>query len=142
MIARRHVFHRGGYDPVAPETLFARFRRSQSSFQKNWNVTTTASDLRTKSDVSATWHAEASGANWKTLTTFEILRWDDLILQDFQRDDLSRLGHAALTLLDFIVTGTLVRYLRSSWRYTAFFLFPYYLVTLFAVLGLWVASLT
>lgn len=142
MISRRHVFHLGGYDPVAPETLFARFRRSLSSFQKNWNVTTTASDLTTKSDVSATWHAEASGANWKTQTTFEILRWDDLILQDFQRDDLSRLGHAALTLLDFIVTGTLVRYLRSSWRYTAFFLFPYCLVTLFAVLGLCAASLT
>lgn len=34
MISRRHVFHLGGYDPVAPETLFARFRRSQSSFQK------------------------------------------------------------------------------------------------------------
>ena len=35
MISRRHVFHLGGYDPVAPETLFARFRRSQSSFQKS-----------------------------------------------------------------------------------------------------------
>ncbi len=38
MISRRHVFHLGGYDPVASETLFARFRRSQLSKEPHFGV--------------------------------------------------------------------------------------------------------
>lgn len=136
MIARRHVFHIGGYDPIAPDVLLARFRRSILSFKNNWNAKTTVSDLTASTNVSASWTAEASASNWKTLTVYEMLRWDDLILQDFQRGGVSRFAQAALTLFDFIVTGTLVRYGRSSWRYTSFFLFPYFLVMAFAIFSL------
>ena len=136
MIARRHVFHIGGYDPIAPELMLERFRRSMSNFQSNWNVKTAVSELNPTTNVSASWNAEASGPNWTTKTTVEMLRWDDLIRKDFERGPVSRLLGGGSTLLDFIRTGTVVRYIRSSWRYSIFFLYPYVMVLLFAVAGL------
>jgi hypothetical protein len=85
MVARRHVFHIGGYDPIVPDTQLSRFRRSLGSFQKTWSVTSRASSEPQCSQVSATWQAESSGPNWNTVTSYEMLRWDDLILMDHQR---------------------------------------------------------
>lgn len=135
MIARRHVFHIGGYDPILPDTQLARFRRSLSSFEKTWNVSATAPGAADATTVSATWEAESSGPNWKTHTTYEMLRWDDLILQDHSRSMPSRLGAAMVTLGDWIVTGTLFRFIYSSWKYSGFFLFPYLWVAGFALAG-------
>ncbi|MDB5632359.1 MAG: hypothetical protein JWR49_1214 [Tardiphaga sp.] len=135
MIARRHVFHIGGYDPILPDTQLARFRRSLSSFQKTWNVSASAPGPAGSNQVSSSWQAETSGPNWTTKTSYEMLRWDDLILQDHARGMLSRLGASMVTLGDWIVTGTLFRFMRSSWKYAGFFLFPYLWVTAFALLG-------
>ena len=123
MIARRHVFHIGCYDPILPETLLERFRRSLSSFEKTWSVSAKASGVLDATDVSASWRAETSGPNWTTETTYEMLRWDDLILQDHSRGMLSRLGAAFVTLGDWLVTGTLFRFFYASWKYAGFFLF-------------------
>jgi pimeloyl-ACP methyl ester carboxylesterase len=133
MIGRRHVFHIGGYDPIVPERQLERFRRSLSSFERTWNVSSQTAPLANSSQVSASWDSEAWGPNWKTQVTFEMLRWDDLVLRDSQRGMLSRLCHSGLTLFDFIVTGTLFRYVRANWKYAGFFLFPYFYVVLFGL---------
>lgn len=135
MIARRHVFHIGGYDPIVPDTQLARFHRSLSSFRKTWGVAATAASVPNVSEVSATWTANTSGPNWNTETSFEMLRWDDLILKDHERGMASRLAQSMRTLFDWIVTGTLVRFMASSWKYAGFFLFPYLWIALFAVVG-------
>ncbi len=136
MISRRHVYHIGGYDPIAPELMLERFRYSMSNFESNWNVKGTVTDIHASTNVSASWNAEASGPNWNTRTTVEMLRWDDLIHKDFERGPVSRLLGGGHTLVDFIRTGTFMRYLKSSWRYTIFFIYPYMMVLLFAVAGL------
>jgi hypothetical protein len=140
MIARRHVFHIGGYDPIVPVTQLGRFQRSLGSFQKTWSVTSRASSEPQCSQVSATWHAESSGPNWKTVTSYEMLRWDDLILMDHQRSMPSRLAAAMVTLIDWIVTGTLYRFVLSSWKYAGFFMFPYLWVAAFLLAGVGIGS--
>ncbi|MGM4927556.1 hypothetical protein [Tardiphaga sp. 619_E2_N8_5] len=135
MIARRHVFHIGGYDPILPDTQLERFRRSLSSFEKTWSVSAKASGVLDATDVSASWRAETSGPNWKTETTYEMLRWDDLILQDHTRSMLSRLGAAFVTLGDWLMTGTLFRFFYASWKYAGFFLFSYLWIAGFAASG-------
>ncbi|WP_445487748.1 hypothetical protein [Rhodopseudomonas sp. RCAM05734] len=85
--------------------------------------------------MSATWQAESSGPNWNTVISYEMLRWDDLILMDHQRSMPSRLAAGMVTLIDWIVTGTLFRFVLSSWKYAGFFLFPYLWVTVFLLAG-------
>jgi pimeloyl-ACP methyl ester carboxylesterase len=135
MIGRRHVFHIGGYDPITPEQQVERFRRSLSAFKKTWNVSSQTSALLDSSDVSASWQSQAWGPNWSTETTFEMLRWDDLVLRESRRGMLSRLYHSMVALFDFAVTGTWFRYVGANWKYAGFFIFPYVSVTLFGLIG-------
>jgi pimeloyl-ACP methyl ester carboxylesterase len=135
MIGRRHVFHIGGYDAITPEQQLERFRRSLSAFKKTWNVSSQTSALLDSSDVSASWQSQAWGPNWKTETTFEMLRWDDLVLRESQRGMLSRLYHSALAVFDFVVTGTWFRYIGANWKYAGFFIFPYISVALMVLVG-------
>jgi hypothetical protein len=135
MIARRHVFHIGGYDPITPEQQLHRIQRSLSAFQRTWGVMAEIVTDVQATQVSASWDIEASAPNWKTRTTYEMLRWDDLILEDHGRGMWSRLGQGFVTLYDFIVTGTLFRFVYSSWKYAGFFLFPYLYVALFIACG-------
>ena len=139
MIGRRHVFLVGGYDPITPERQLERFRRSLSDFERTWNISSQTSAIRDTSNVSACWDAEAWGPNWRTRTSFEMLRWDDLILRDSERGMLSRLGQSGRALFDFAVTGALFRYVYANWKYAFFFLFPFLYVVLFALGGAGIA---
>ena len=135
MIARRHVFHIGGYDPISPEQQLDRFRRSLALFQRTWGVKAAIVSGIDATPVSASWEMEASGPNWNTRTSYEMLRWDDLIREDHARGMWSRLREAFVTLADFVLTGTLFRFMYSSWKYAGFFLFPYLYLAGFAACG-------
>lgn len=139
MIGRRHVFHIGGYDPITPERQLERFRQSLSNFERTWNVSSQTSAIADTSKVSASWDSEAWGPNWKTRMTFEMLRWDDLVLRNSERGMLSRLGQSGRSLFDFVVTGTWFRYVYANWKYAAFFIFPYLYVALFGLGGAGIA---
>ncbi len=69
MIARRHVFHIGGYDPISPEQQVNRLERSLSVFQRTWGVRAGIVSAIEATPVSAFWVVEASGPNWSTRTS-------------------------------------------------------------------------
>ena len=125
MIQRRHVFHIGGYDPITPEEQVERLRRSLSSFEKVWGASSRLSEISNTSAINASCDLEAWGPNWKTDTTFEMLRWDDLIRRDSGVRLVPRLVQSLKALFNFILTGTLFRYAVASWKYALFFVFPY-----------------
>ncbi|HRO01489.1 MAG TPA: hypothetical protein PLX43_08325, partial [Nitrobacter sp.] len=59
-----------------------RLERSLSVFQRTWGVSAGIVGAIEATPVSASWVVEASGPNWSTRTSYEMLRWDDLILED------------------------------------------------------------
>src|SRR5579872_6961238 len=135
MIQRRHVFHIGGYDPITPEEQVERLRRSLSSFEKVWGASSRLSEISNTSAINASCDLEAWGPNWKTDTTFEMLRWDDLIRRDSGVGLVPRLVQSLKALFNFILTGTLFRYAVASWKYALFFVFPYCCLLLIACCG-------
>jgi hypothetical protein len=142
MVERRHVFHIAGYDPTDRDGKLRRFRRSLSNFSQTWNVTAQVSDLAPAADdASARWTVETHSSNWRATTTYEILRWDDIILADSRRPMPSRLFQGLRTLYDWVVSGTLFRYFRTSWKYSLFFLVPYLYLLLFALIAIVVGQL-
>ena len=86
---RRHVFHIPGYDPVSPQDFQARFIRQLGFFRRTWNVEADVSDAKAAAGF-ATWTVETSGPNWRAVTEFELLAWDDLIERDAARSQLTR----------------------------------------------------
>lgn len=142
MVRRRHVYHIAGYDPIDAGAQYRRFTRQLAVFQRTWNVDATLSDLEQSSTQSrAWWTVRARAANWQVEATHEVLLWDDIVRGDFTRSLPVRLLNAARAYLDFIVTGTMFRYIMANQRYAIFFLFPIFSVALFAVAGWFCARL-
>ena len=137
MVRRRHVYHVAGYDPIEAGAQYRRFTRQLKIFQRTWNVDAALSDLEQSSEPSrAWWTVSAKGANWQVEAVHEVLLWDDVVRGDFTRPLPARLFHGARAYLDFVMTGTMFRYIKANPRYAGFFLFPVLSLALFAA-GAW-----
>ena len=142
MVRHRHVYHIAGYDPIDAGAQYRRFVRQLDVFRRTWNVDASVSELEQDSDQSrAWWSVRACAPNWQVEAVHEALLWDDIVRGDFTRPLAVRLFEALRAYLDFIVTGTMFRYIVANQRYAIFFLFPILSVVLFAAVGWFFARL-
>jgi pimeloyl-ACP methyl ester carboxylesterase len=142
MVRRRHVYHVAGYDPIDAGAQYRRFTRQLGIFRRTWGVNAVLSDLEAPGAQSrAWWTVTASGVNWQVEAAHEVLLWDDIVRGDFSRPLPLRLLHGARTYLDFILTGTMFRYIKANPRYAGFFLFPVLSIALFVVAAWFFARL-
>ena len=134
IVAKRLVFHLGGYDPITPYVVAQRrFVRELARFERTWSAKASMGALDETPDQ-AKWSVTTQGPNWKVQSDYRLVRWDDVI-EDFSGQTVWRrvpLGIAAF--LDFIWSGALRGYLRTNWHYAVFFLYP------FVMFGLFVAA--
>ncbi|HEY6703966.1 MAG TPA: hypothetical protein VI010_07700 [Xanthobacteraceae bacterium] len=142
MVKRRHVYHVAGYDPIDAGAQYRRFTRQLEVFQRTWNVDAALSELElAEKESRAWWRVNARGPNWQVEAVHEVLLWDDIVRGDFKRALPARLLDAARVYLDYIVTGTMFRYVAANPRYATFFLYPIVALALFAAGGWFVARL-
>ena len=142
MVARRHVYHLAGYDPIDAAAFYRRFTRQLDIFRRTWDVNASLSPLERAADQpSARWTVNADAPGWQVEAVHEIWLWDDIVHGDAARPLPVRLYKAAMTYLDFIATGTMFRYVKANQRYAIFFLFPLLALALFVAGGWLVARL-
>ena len=131
---KRLVFHIGGYDPITShDSAQRRFVREIARFQRTWSVRAAVDGLRDTADQ-IQWNVTTTGPDWLVETDYHLVRWHDVIEAFGRRSIGSRIPLGILAFLDFVLAGTLWRYLRSNWRYAGFFLYP------FVMFGLFVAA--
>ena len=124
-VAKRLVFHVGGYDPITPPAgAQRRFVREIARFQRIWSVETIVDDLRDSADQTQ-WKVTTTGPNWRVETDYHLVRWDDVIDGFSRRSIGSRIPLGILAFLDFVLAGTFWRYVLTSWGYAVFFLYPF-----------------
>ena len=68
--------------------------------------------------------SSACGPNWRVTTDFHWFRWDDFVRADAAESDWLRFPLGIAALMEFILTGTVVKYFIIAWRYGGFFLSP------------------
>ena len=125
MIARRHVYHLAGYDPIDAEAQHRRFTRQLDIFRRTWNVNASLSAIeRPQDEPAARWTVNTQGPGWNVEAVHEVWLWDDIVRGDFKKPLPVRLYHAVVAYFDFIATGTMFRYVKANQRYAIFFLFP------------------
>jgi hypothetical protein len=125
LVRKRCFVQMTGYEPVGPEHQHRRFTREMARFQKAWNVQGTVSPPRLADDGAvASWTVETWGPNWRVTTDFHQFRWDDFIIADMAESDWRRFPLGIAALMEFILTGTVVKYFTVAWRYGGFFLYP------------------
>ena len=143
MIRRRHVFHIAGYDPVSASQQHRSFVRQAAIFAKTWSVTATVGDLHTLPDgSSAHWTTKAAGGNWQVESIYEPLQWHDIVLADMSRPMATRLARSTVALFDFVGSGAVPKYFRANPKYGVFFLFPFFFLAVFALIGFAAGSWT
>jgi hypothetical protein len=124
-VAKRLVFHIGGYDPIMPPaTAQRRFVRELARFQATWSVKAYVDSLRDSADQ-LKWNVTTSGPNWQVKTDYRLVRWDDVIESFSRRTIWSRIPLGVVSFLDFVAAGALRDYLRTNWHYAGFFLYPF-----------------
>src|SRR5438132_3947717 len=110
-IAKRLVFHIGGYDPVPPDAVYQRFVRELRRFEGTWSVAASVSKAEVSADEAA-WDIIAAGPNWRVETRYRFLRWDDIVATDGRRPMWRRIPLGLLAFLEFVAAGALWGYLR------------------------------
>jgi hypothetical protein len=126
LVRKRCFVQMTGYEPVGPEHQHRRFIREMARFQKAWNVEGTVSPpLIAGNGAVASWTVETRGPNWRVVTDFHQFRWDDFIIADAAESDWWRFPLGIAALMEFVLTGTVVKYFTVAWRYGGFFLFPF-----------------
>ena len=124
-VAKRLVFHIGGYDPTMPPAgAQRRFVREMGRFQRTWLVKAFIDGLRDSTDQ-IKWKVTTTGPNWQVETDYHLVRWDDVIESFKQRPIWSRIPQGIFAFLDFVAAGAFWGYLRTNWHYAGFFLYPF-----------------
>lgn len=125
LVRKRCFVQMTGYEPVGPEHQHRRFIREMARFQKAWNVQGKVSPPKLSADGAvANWTVDSWGPNWRVTTDFHWFRWDDFVAADMAMSDWRRFPLGIAALMEFVLTGTVVRYFIVAWRYGAFFLYP------------------
>ena len=123
------MFYIAGYDPQGVAGYHRLFYRELQRFQRLWRVKARCSAPQSNG-IAAQWQIETQGPNWQVATTYEFLRWDDLVTRDLQRPFLFIILKVLYTLGDNLLNGTLLRTFRAGWRFGAF-----YLISIFVMAG-------
>jgi hypothetical protein len=124
-VAKRVVLHIGGYDPITTHaSAQRRFVREIARFQRTWSVKAIVDGLRDIADQ-IQWNVTTTGPDWQVETDYHLVRWHDVIEAFGRRSIGSRISVGILAFLDFVLAGTLWRYLLTNWRYAVFFLYPF-----------------
>lgn len=118
--------------------MHGRFVRELRRFERTWAVSAASSKPVVADDL-ATWQVVTAGADWRVETEFRLLRWDDVIQAEVAQPMWRRLPGGVLAFFDFLLAGAFGRYLRASWRYAMFFLYPF-LIFAALVLSAWLGG--
>jgi hypothetical protein len=142
VVRKRLVFHFIGYDPMPPESYHRRFVRELDRFRTTWAARATASAPEPALGGDALgWRVEAEGPNWRVETDHLLFRWNDVVADANRRPDRERIPRALAAFASFVRGGALWGYLRHGWRYAGFFLYPFVLLAVFALVALALGAL-
>ncbi|MFC3694247.1 hypothetical protein [Chenggangzhangella methanolivorans] len=138
-VRRRHLVYVPGYDPRDPD-LYRRLSVFElRRFAKLWGVVVDVDrdDVTRTPTPSLSWRARLTAGDARVETTYETLRWDDLVRRDFAAPLLATLVRSLRTGVEVIVTGLLWRIWRAApWCAVAWFYPMLTVIALFA-LSVW-----
>lgn len=137
-VERRHVVYVPGYDPEAETRYRMLLVRELIRYAKRFGFAERAISPVEKVDSpwGLRWNLNVAREDWRTTTTFEVLRWDDIVHRDFARPLPLAIVTLFGALLYVIATGMMVRFWRLNWKFGGVTVYPPLMVLLSLVLGL------
>jgi hypothetical protein len=139
-VQHRHIIYVQGYDPRGLAQYYRMFRTELRKFGRLYQLTATISPpQRTPDGETASWTIETKADDWQTRTSYDFLRWEDLIQRDLAAPIWRTVLHAMLIYWRLVFGGTIARFWRAHWRFATFITYPHFVLFLEALLSLGIA---
>ncbi|EJN04638.1 hypothetical protein [Phyllobacterium sp. YR531] len=129
-VKKRLVINFTGYEGLHPDAVRGRYINSSNDFNKLWNAKTHAGPMVPEGPDIAAMHIQTNGENWSTETEFCQYGTADIFDAYSARNVTTRFATGLMAFLDILLSGTFYRYMRTSWRFCLFFMWPFALACL------------
>ena len=141
-VHRRLVIHVQGYDPRGLAEYFERFRREYRRTCELYELTgEVGGAVEAPEGNSASWDVTTHGDGWQVETRYRLLRFDDIVRNDFTRAVWWKIVQIYRTTGISLLNGAFGRILRANWRFALVAIFPILLITAWLWLGTFVGIL-
>ncbi len=137
-VQKRVVLHFPGFEPLDAAAHRARYARSAKQSADVWGYSVDVGALHSHGGASH-FDVVATGGEWRTDSRVHVFDHNDLVAGLNGRNLLTRLGSGYLAALRVVTGGGMVGYFRHAWRFGLFFVFPFLLVIVAVLLGLFLA---
>jgi len=117
-VKRRHVIYVQGYDPRGLAQYYRMFRTELRKSAKLYGLQATVGRPRTTDDgTMASWRIDTQGHDWQTRVSYEFLRWEDLIKNDFAAPIWRTVASAVAIYCRALFGGVIPRIWKAHWRF-------------------------
>ena len=134
-VKRRLVLFFPGFEPLGADAHRGRFAHAAAKTAEAFDVAFSCSELSERPSGLPGFSVSASGADWSTQTDVTVFDWSAILETFARRSLLSRLFAGIAALITLLANGTVCSYLRTSWRYGFFYLYPFLLLTACAAIS-------
>jgi hypothetical protein len=139
-VQNRHIIYVQGYDPRGLSQYYRMFRTELRKFGRLYQLSATISRPQIAADgETASWTIETATGDWQTRTSYDFLRWEDLIQRDLAAPIWHTVFHAIWIYWRLIFNGTIARFWKAHWRFATFITYPHVLLLIETLLALGIA---
>jgi hypothetical protein len=134
-VQHRHIIYVQGYDPRGLAQYYRMFRTELRKFGRLYQLAATISRPEVTPDgETASWTIETKAGDWQTRTSYDFLRWEDLIKRDLAAPIWGTVFHAMWIYWRLMFGGTIARFWKAHWRFATFITYPHFVLFLEALL--------
>jgi pimeloyl-ACP methyl ester carboxylesterase len=133
-VQHRHIIYVQGYDPRGLAQYYRMFRTELRKFGRLYQLGATIGRPQVAADgETASWTIETKAGDWQTRTSYDFLRWEDLIQRDLAAPIWGTVFHAIWIYWRLVFSGTIARFWRAHWRFATFITYPHFLLLIEAL---------
>jgi hypothetical protein len=136
-VQHRHIIYVQGYDPRGLAQYYRMFRTELRKFGRLYKLAATIGRPQTAPDGEiASWTIETKACDWQTRTSYDFLRFEDLIQRDLAAPIWGTVFSAVWIYWRLVFGGTIARFWKAHWRFATFITYPHFLLLIEALCSL------
>jgi hypothetical protein len=139
-VQHRHIIYVQGYDPRGLAQYYRMFRTELRKFGRLYQLAATIGRPQVADDGEiASWTIDTKAGDWQTRTSYDFLRFEDLIQRDLASPIWRTVLHAIWIYWRLVFRGTIARFWKAHWRFATFITYPHFLLLIEALVALGIA---
>jgi len=115
VVRKRHVFYLSGFDPKGPAYYYAIYAEESQKQAAVNGMQITVGPVKRRGRMATCWQIDARSGGQETRTTYEFLRWDDIIRTHMLKSKPPFLLKTLRTYWLYFSTGALWKILKNGY---------------------------